>query len=756
MARPHRTIAGSLARRPIPIRFAAALASPLGVLITVPMLVIAVGLVIILLGRSTTREASETMARHQLAEQAKSVDNDVAFALDQADPLFARLSVLSDRTRPIEDTLVRLHDLMTGRPGIAFLSISFPDGTFRGAQRMPDHQIQVQESHADGGGATWFTIKNDTIAVERSETTNYDPRTRSFYRLAVKTGARAWTEPYLFFKSHETGITCAEPVYDANHALVAVTTVDFDVGALSGFIARPALDQASSVVFTNDGTVLASPVTAKLPITDKLVRGSDLHDPAFDALFEHPAREMTTLHQLQTTDGVYLLAAVPIGGKRAGVSVPLDWYVATMVPARTLLGPTHRLERGGVYASGGALAIAVSLALILAWNVVRMRKQVQLARTEARSAEARARDLGSYRLVARLGAGGMGEVWRAEHRLLARQAAIKLIRVEVMQNPESAPEIRERFRREAQVLASMKSRHTIEIYDYGVTEAGVFYYVMELLDGLDLESLVVRFGPLPAARVIQLLSQACASLAEAHDANLFHRDIKPPNLFACRAADEVDICKLLDFGIVQMFDEPTVPRTIEPPVRASKPIIETPKLTQLGAMLGTPGFMAPEQILGMHLDGRADLYALGCVAWWLLSGREVFSRDVDEAKLLHRHIYDEVPPLASVMTMWFPPALETVIRACLAKDENERPASARLLGAMLRDIEIPAKHAWTNARALAWWQGYRAPEPAPNVPSGEIQVIMPGRSTAERTADPVIDATGGKAFELTIMGKSGH
>ncbi|CAN5682437.1 hypothetical protein BH11MYX1_BH11MYX1_08240 [soil metagenome] len=746
MARPPPTIAGSLAGRPAPVRLAAALASPLGVLLSVPLLVIAVGLVIILLGRSTTREASESMARHQLAEQAKSVENDVAFALDQADPLFARLSVLADRTRPVEDVLVRLHDLMTGRPGIAFLSISFPDGTFRGAQLFPDHQIQVQESHADGGGATWFTVKNDTISAERTETTNYDPRTRSFYQLAVKTGARAWTEPYLFFKSHETGITCAEPVYDASHALVAVTTVDFDVGALSGFIARPALDQASSVVFTSTGTVLASPVTATVPISDKLVRGGDLHDPAFDALFAHPVGEAVTLNQLQTTDGVYLLAAAPIGGKRAGVAVPLDWYVATVVPARTLLGPTHRLERGGVFASGGALAIAVSLALILAWNVVRMRRQVQLARTEARSAEARARELGSYRLVARLGAGGMGEVWRAEHRLLARQAAIKLIRAEVMQNPESAPEVRERFRREAQVLASMKSRHTIEIYDYGVTEAGVFYYVMELLDGLDLESLVVRYGPLPAARVIQLLSQACASLAEAHDANLFHRDIKPPNLFACRAADEVDICKLLDFGIVQMFDE----APMVAPVRASKPIIETPKLTQLGAMLGTPGFMAPEQILGMHLDGRADLYALGCVAWWLLSGKEVFARDVGEAKLLHRHIYEEVPPLASAMTTWFPPELEAVIRGCLAKDSNQRPPNARVLGEMLRTIPIPGEYAWTNARALAWWQSYRAPAPAPNVPSGEIQVIMPGR----RTADRPTDATAGKAFEVTIVGKS--
>ena len=334
----------------------------------------------------------------------------------------------------------------------------------------------------------------------------------------------------------------------------------------------------------------------------------------------------------------------------------------------------------------------------------------------------------------------MGEVWRAEHRLLAREAAIKLIRAEVMQSADGVEEVRERFRREAQVLASMKSRHTIDIFDYGVTETGVFYYVMELLDGLDLESLVVRFGPQPAARVIQLLSQACASLSEAHAANLLHRDIKPPNLFVCRAADEVDICKLLDFGIVQMFDDPPA----APVPRASKPIIETPKLTQLGAMLGTPGFMAPEQILGMQLDGRADLYALGCVAFWMLTGREVFPRE-NEAKLLHEHIYDPVPSLSAAMTTWCPPELETLITSCLAKDAAQRPASARALGHALRTIAIPAEHAWTPQRAFAWWRDYQAPQPVPNVPSAQVQVIMPGKNTVQSGSTP---------FEPTRIGRT--
>jgi eukaryotic-like serine/threonine-protein kinase len=400
----------------------------------------------------------------------------------------------------------------------------------------------------------------------------------------------------------------------------------------------------------------------------------------------------------------------------------------------------RRLERSSAIASAAAIAIAVGLALILAWNLIRMRRQVAASREEARTANQRARELGSYRLVARLGSGGMGEVWRAEHRLLARQAAIKLIRAEALDDPRAVGEIRERFRREAQTLASMRSRHTIEVYDYGVTDAGVFYYVMELLDGLDLESLVVKYGAQPAARVIDLMVQACASLAEAHDAGLLHRDIKPPNLYLSRAADEVDIIKLLDFGIVSSQHDPAVDQArmlIDPQISDSK-------LTRVGAMLGTPGFMAPEQILGMPLDGRADIYALGCCAWWLLAGGEVFPRGGADAKILHKHMYDKVPPLRARVPGWCPQDLEDVIAACLAKEPDQRPTDARDLAARLRGIEIPAEHAWSSWDAIDWWSAYQAPAPAPKISTQSIQVIMPGR-TEERppmaTGDDAIGAT---------------
>jgi hypothetical protein len=663
------------------IRIGRALASPTGVLVTLPLLVVAVGVGIMLVGRDATRTSTRSMARHQLAEQAKSVQADVAFALDQADPLMKLVGTLAERERPLDEVLVRLHDLMAARPGISFLSISFPDGTFRGAQLNAQRQIEVQESTVAPGEARWFSVEDGALHLARTEPSAYDPRKRGFYQLAMAKRARAWTDPYTFFKSHETGITCTEPLFDAIGNVKAVLTVDFDVGALSSFVARPALDEARSVVYTKDGVILAYPAADKLglPATDRLLRAEDLHDPALDALFEAqasisaagvnpsastsgPPASLRFL-DLAAHDGEYLASVAPIGGKRAGVDVPLDWYVATVVPARTLLGPTKKLERSSIIASGGAMGIAVGLALVLAWNLVRMRRQVQASREEARTAEARARELGSYRLVAKLGTGGMGEVWRAEHRLLARQAAIKLIRSEVM-NSDGITEIRERFRREAQTLASMKSRHTIAIFDYGVTADGVFYYVMELLDGLDLESLIVRYGAQPAARVIHMLAQACQSLAEAHDAGLYHRDIKPPNLYLCRAADEVDIIKLLDFGIVQTVNE----LPAKPVPLAKAPTLDTPKLTQLGAMLGTPGFMAPEQILGMQIDGRADLYSLGCVAWWLLAGNEVFTREGGDAKVLHRHIYEELPSLRERVRGWLPQELEDIVRACLAKE----------------------------------------------------------------------------------------
>jgi serine/threonine protein kinase len=492
-------------------------------------------------------------------------------------------------------------------------------------------------------------------------------------------------------------------------------------------------------MFAADGTILAFP-SVPIPETaskeNRLLRADDFGDPALTALMHalggKPPSSLRFM-TLDASDGAYLASVAPVGGKRAGITAPLDWYLATMVPERVLLGPTKRLEKQSLIASAGALAIALGVALMFAWNLLRMRKAVGVARERARSAEAKARELGSYQLVSRIGLGGMGEVWRAEHRLLARQAAIKLVRPEALTEPGYAAKIRERFRREAQTLATMKSVHTIAIFDYGATDDGTFYYVMELLDGVDLDRIVRDNGAMSAARVIKLLVQACQSLAEAHEAGLLHRDIKPANLFVCRIADEVDVLKVLDFGIVHAMNEPPPePEPDVPPLPGADGVAPSGRLTQVGAVVGTPGYIAPEQAFGSAIDGRADLYALACVGWWLLTASEVFPRAAEESETIRAHIQDPVPSLRARVKGWLPEGLEDVILACLAKRASDRPASAREMIERLRAIHVPDEHAWTEMRAAAWWHTYR-PSHVPSASADTPTMAEPVSASEQAT-----------------------
>jgi serine/threonine-protein kinase len=299
-----------------------------------------------------------------------------------------------------------------------------------------------------------------------------------------------------------------------------------------------------------------------------------------------------------------------------------------------------------------------------------------------------ARELGSYRLVERLGRGGMGEVWRAEHRLLARPAAIKLIRPEVLggNDPEVRRTLVRRFEREAQATAMMRSRHTIALYDFGVADDGTFYHVMELLDGYDLHALVQRFGPMPAERAVYLLRQVCDSLGEAHEAGLIHRDIKPANIYTCRHGREVDVVKVLDFGLVKHL-------------RPAEPGAEL--LTAGNLSGGTPAFMAPEQALGEdRVDGRSDIYAVGCVAYWLVTGALVFEGATPlETIVMHVHAQPDLPSRRTEQPI--PAELETLILTCLAKDPQSRPQTADELASRL--AAVPLARPWTPERAREWW-----------------------------------------------------
>ncbi len=294
----------------------------------------------------------------------------------------------------------------------------------------------------------------------------------------------------------------------------------------------------------------------------------------------------------------------------------------------------------------------------------------------------KARDLGSYRLEERIGRGGMGEVYRARHRFLARPAAIKLIRPELLGTDHTVT----RFQREAQAAAVLRSPHTIHLYDFGVTDEGVFYYVMELLDGLDLDTLVRRHGTVSAGRAMFLLRQAARSLAEAHNRGMVHRDVKPSNIFVCRLGLSVDFVKVLDFGLVK---ERTTPGK------------ETVLVTAPQVTTGTPAYMAPEVALAEgEVDARADIYALACVGFWLLTGRLVFEAE-SPVKMMLQHVRDIPDPPSRWSEHDVPPELDRLILDCLAKDPAARPATMREVE---RRIDaIVTNSPWTKARAEEWW-----------------------------------------------------
>ena len=301
----------------------------------------------------------------------------------------------------------------------------------------------------------------------------------------------------------------------------------------------------------------------------------------------------------------------------------------------------------------------------------------------------RARELGSYRLEEPLGKGGMGEVFRATHQMLARPAAIKLIRSEIIgsSTPSAARVIVERFRREAEAAASLRSPHTISLYDFGVAQDGTFFLVMELLDGLDLETLVERFGPVPPERAVHLLRQACESLAEAHARALVHRDIKPSNIFTCRLGLDVDFVKVLDFGLVKAVGEGGREATL---------------LTAPDSTTGTPAYIAPEVIRGDRVpDHRVDIYTLGCVGYWLLTGRLVFQAP-NAIQLMYQHANAQPIAPSERSELEITPALDRVILSCLAKLPEDRPQSAGQLSQLLADA-VPAAE-WTEERAHRWWE----------------------------------------------------
>lgn len=360
--------------------------------------------------------------------------------------------------------------------------------------------------------------------------------------------------------------------------------------------------------------------------------------------------------------------------------------LAIAAPMVAIVGTWAWLGQPGFWAILSPVAVSnlpvcFGLSVAMSVSIHRVNRSLQVERR-------RSRELGSYDLVRELGRGGMGVVWLARHKMLARPAALKLIKFDRVHGSRArASQVLRRFEREAQATAQLSSVHTVTLYDFGRTDNGDFYYVMEFLDGLDLDALVDRYGRQPAARVVDILKQACLSLSEAHDNGLVHRDIKPANIFLCRQGPELDVVKVLDFGLVGR--------------RSASSTSDPGNLTRDEDLLGTPAFMAPELVTGRsQADHRADLYALGCVAYWLLAGRFLFAHGTP-MEMAVAHVHSPLPsPLFSESEL-VPETLDSVLTQVLAKDPNDRPMSAAELLQRLEAIDL--SDAWTDADRRSWW-----------------------------------------------------
>jgi serine/threonine-protein kinase len=385
------------------------------------------------------------------------------------------------------------------------------------------------------------------------------------------------------------------------------------------------------------------------------------------------------------TTGIILIAPllVPVAWKlRVATTASCAlMYPATMVVAHWMDQPAPPKETILMLLS--TVFLCAVLALVAAKIVGKMTHELVRARQAVK-------EMGSYEMIEMLGKGGMGEVWRARHRMLARPAAVKLIRAENL--AEDIGDRRRialtRFEREAKATATLTSPHTVQIFDFGITDDGAFYYVMELLDGQDLMAVRREHGAFSPERTIYILKQVCASLAEAHRRGMVHRDLKPNNVMICRVGGRHDFVKVLDFGLVQQRDW-----EVES---------EEGRLTVEGALLGTPAFMPPEMALGRaDVDARADIYGLGCLAFWMLSGRApLMGSTAMETILMH---VQETPGRISEYAEDIPKELDAIIASCLQKDAAQRPEDAAALLELLEGV--PVENPWTEARAAAWWKG---------------------------------------------------
>jgi tRNA A-37 threonylcarbamoyl transferase component Bud32 len=672
------------------------LRQPLSMLLLIPGLMVLAGGSLVAINRFSLSAENGQNWRDRLGDHSATIAALAARTLNQAYPLLMSICANAPgRTNRPDDLTRLLIDLENSRSGILALSVVDEHGVgLRVSESSPTGVAHVDRYV---GGLPTTTVQVDASPTGDSSPWRLDPVQ---HLVIAETHADALPHWSTVYRSVRTGlktISCAQALAwsDGQHERV-VALVDFDSLSIDLVLAGviPPGDDSRPFIFTVTGLMLVGP-------THVTEQGSDEGAGArsfADALAALPAAGAVRFID-HTPRGLPVLAAI----RRIDLVHGPDLYASVVAPYVALAATTRALIATSMWIEMGAVVGAATIAWLLIRLLTHQRRQVVHARASARAAKARLEELGSYALIRRLGAGGMGEVWQAEHQLLARPAALKVISMRSIASTEAErSEARARFAREARATARLRSPHTVTIYDFGFTRDGAFFYAMELLDGLDLERLVQEDGPQHPSRVIKILIQVCKSLAEAHQLGLVHRDIKPANIYLCRLGLEVDVAKVFDFGLVA--DRKGHGRT-----------------AASGVAQGTPAYMAPEQAQGLGTDGRSDLYALGAVAYWLLSGMTLFDED-DAFRTLAKQVHSTPRPLTQVARQIIPAPLLELIDALLAKDPDRRPATAQAVIAQLEPMDRADEELWPAARARAWWTTHRPPLP-----------LTPSAGTAVRT-----------------------
>ena len=420
------------------------------------------------------------------------------------------------------------------------------------------------------------------------------------------------------------------------------------------------------------------------------------------------------LVQLSCVSNVLVLRAVLVPSSAARTA----WLSSAPLAAIGIC--TYFFYRdGGPHPDAPPVSAYVALALILSLGVLVIVTLTSRTIFGLRQRVREAFQVGQYTLLEKLGEGGMGVVYKARHATLRRPTAIKLL------PPERAGEHNlSRFEREVQLTSRLTHPNTIAIYDYGRSADGVLYYAMEYLDGVDLETLIAIDGPQEPARVVHILTQICGALAEAHAIGLIHRDIKPGNVLLCQRGGQPDVAKVVDFGLVKELGSQS---------GAGNSAVD--------AIIGTPLYMSPESIVSPgKVDARSDLYAVGALGYFLLTGQPVFS-GASVVEVCGHHLHSTPPPPADRLGRELPADLEAVVLACLHKDRNQRPESARALAKQLAACALPG---WEHEQASAWWQRHTT-------------TIAQTRKAQRRDSRPIEDSAprGTLAIDLVARSREG-